>query len=667
MNLVIVESPAKGKTIEKFLGSDYKVYASYGHVRDLPKKELGVDVEKNFKVQYVPIFRTKKTVAFLKSEVKKAKNLILATDFDREGEAIAWHLSEILKSKIKRITFTEITKDAIQDAIKHPREIDMNLVHSQQSRRVLDRLVGYKLSPFLWKKVTMGLSAGRVQSVAVRLIVEREREIENFKPEEFWQIWAELEKDKQQFKATLVAKDGKSIYGERSRTIKSDTDPSRVGSPRFGKAGFTLRAEADAKKILTDLKGAKYKIEDIKEQEAKRYPPPPFITSTLQQEAFHQFSFSAKKTMYLAQQLYEKGLISYHRTDSTNLSQLAVNSARKYIKENFGNRYLPDIPRIYKTKVLKAQEAHEAIRPTHFNKDKIKDEKIERDYQKLYNLIWTRTLASQMKEAVLDTMKVEIQAKNYTFLAEGQNVKFDGFLKVYPVSIKETILPKLTINEILKLIDLIKKQDFTKPSARFTEASLIKALEKEGIGRPSTYAPIISTVQDRGYVGKSKQYLFPQEMGMIVNDLLVKHFPDIVDLKFTAKMEEELDDVAEGKKKYKDVMSGFWGPFSKNLAKKEKNVSKNDVAQEETKEVCEKCKAKMVVRVGRFGKFLACSKYPECKSTKPFIKTMGKSCPKCKKGEMIERKNKKGQIFYGCSRYPKCDFASSNINDDGKE
>lgn len=644
MHLVVVESPAKGKTIEKFLGSDFKVHASYGHVRDLPKSKLGVDIDKNFKAEYVIIPKAKKNLTFLKDLAKKADSLVLATDFDREGEAIAWHLLQALLPKshcpnpeIKRITFTEITKHAIQNAIKHPRQIDMDLVYSQQARRVLDRLVGYKLSPLLWKKVAYGLSAGRVQSVAVRLIVEREREIEAFKPEEYWEIWAEFEKDKEKFRAILIAKDEKSIYGERSRAIKSD---------------------ADAKKILDDLKNTTYKVKNIKEEEVKRHPSPPFITSTLQQEAFRSYSFSAKKTMFLAQRLYEKGLISYHRTDSTNLSQLALNSARKYIKKNFGEKYLPAAARLYQTKVLKAQEAHEAIRPTHFNRTKISSAEIDKDHQKLYNLIWTRTIASQMNEAILNSVKVDIEAKKYTFLAQGQNIKFDGFLKVYPISIQESTLPKLKINEVLELIDLIKEQHFTKPPSRYTDASLIKALEKEGIGRPSTYAPILSTVQERGYVGKSKQYLYPQEMGTVVNDLLTKHFADIVDLKFTAKMEGHLDDIAEGKKKYGEVTANFWKPFSKNLAEKEVELSKSEFTQEETNEICEKCGGKMVIKLGRFGKFLACSNYPECKNTKPIIKTTGIKCPKCKKGDVVERRNKKGQIFYGCSRYPKCDYAN---------
>jgi DNA topoisomerase-1 len=642
MKLVIVESPAKGKTIEKYLGPEYKVLASFGHVRDLPKKELGVDVERNFKPKYVIIPKAKKVISFLKKEAKEADSVILATDFDREGEAIAWHLLESLSPKSyhlnpKRITFSEITKEAIQNALKNPRDIDIKLVNAQQARRILDRLVGYKLSPFLWKKVAQGLSAGRVQSVAVRLVVEREREIKNFKPEEYWRIVATLLKPKtKEFDAVLIKKDDKPI----------------------GK--LSIKTKADADKMLDDLKGAEYKVKKIERGEKNIYPYPPFITSTLQQEAFRKFGFSAKKTMFLAQQLYEKGLISYHRTDSTNLSQLALNSIRKYIKQNFGEKYLPEKARFYKTKVLKAQEAHEAIRPTYIKISNLKSQisNLTEDHQKLYDLIWRRTLACQMKEAILDTQKVEIDAQNYTFLAEGQKIKFDGFLKVYPLSIQEIDLPLLSINEILKLIKLNKEQHFTQPPKRYTEATLIKELEKEGIGRPSTYAPILSTIQERGYVGKNGPYLFPKEIGFIVNDLLVKHFPSIVDLKFTASMEEELDEIAEGRKKYEQVCQDFWLPFSKTLSQKEKEIDKKEITEEETNEVCEKCGSKMVVKLGRYGKFLSCSNFPACKNTRPFIKLTGTKCPKCKKGEVVERINKKGQIFYGCSRYPECDYTS---------
>ena len=638
MNLVIVESPAKAKTIESFLGKDFKVLASFGHIRDLPKNEFGIEVENDFKPKYVVIPRSKKTVQILKEEVKKADKIYFATDFDREGEAIAFHIYETLRAKIKekklkigRITFTEITKEAILKALEQPRDIDMHLVFAQQARRVLDRMVGYKLSPLLWKKVARGLSAGRVQSVAVRLVVEREREIQNFVPEEFWQVWAELKKNSDKFKAILI------------------NEPS-------------IKTEADVNKILNDLKGAEYKVKNIEQQTRNLYPQPPFITSTLQQEAFRRFGFSAKKTMFLAQQLYESGFITYHRTDSTNLSQLALNSIRKHIKENFGQKYLPLKVRIYKTKVLKAQEAHEAIRPTYVQRQAADDQRLGKDHQKLYDLIWRRTVASQMAEAVLDTEKVQIEAegqsKKYIFLAQAQKLKFDGFLKVYPMKVAESFLPSLKVGEILKLLKLTKEQHFTKPPARYTEASLIKALEKEGIGRPSTYAPILSTIQERGYVEKSNQYLYPQEIGFVVNDLLVENFPDIVDLKFTASMEKELDEVAEGKKTYQKVCQDFWGPFSENLLKKEQELKKKSITEKETDEVCELCGAKMVIKLGRYGRFLSCSNFPTCKNKKPFIKLTGIKCPKCKKGEVIERQNKRGQTFYGCSRYPKCDWVA---------
>ena len=663
MNLVIVESPAKGKTIEKYLGPDFKVLASFGHIRDLPKSKLGIDIENDFKPEYVVIPRAKKTIALLKKEAQKASGLILATDFDREGEAIAFHLRETLKEKGKnkekmwrRITFTEITKEAVQDALKHPRDIDINLVHSQQARRVLDRLVGYKLSPLLWKKISYGLSAGRVQSVSVRLIVEREREIEAFVLVEYWRIIAKLKSTSRQGRGAAKA--------EYEKLKNAEFDARLIAQNGKIIEKLSIKTEGEAKKMLDGLNRAEYKIKDIKHEEIKKYPYPPFVTSTMQQESFHKLGFSAKKTMYLAQQLYEKGLISYHRTDSTNLSQFALNSARKYIKENFGEKYLPQKPRIYKTRISNAQEAHEAIRPTNIANLNVKEQKskITEEHQKLYDLIWKRMVASQMSEAVVDKETILIDAKtkkeNYTFLAEGQRIKFDGFFKVCPSQIQEFSLPVLSLNELLQLIKLSKEQHFTKPPQRFTEATLIKALEKEGIGRPSTYAPIISTIQDRGYVGKSRQYLFPQDIGSVVNDLLVSNFGDIVDLKFTAKMENELDEIAEGKKKYVEICRKFWGPFSKKLSEKEKELTKQNIIEDKTDEVCEKCGAKMVVKLGRYGKFLSCSNFPTCKNAKPIIKSTGIKCPKCKKGEVIERKNKKGQNFYGCSRYPKCDFTS---------
>ncbi|OGD56740.1 DNA topoisomerase I, partial [Candidatus Berkelbacteria bacterium RBG_13_40_8] len=520
MNLVIVESPAKGKTIEKYLGKDYKVLASFGHVRDLPTKTLGVDTKNNFKPEYVIPIKARKTIATLKKEIANADALFLATDYDREGEAIAFHLIEAIKPKkpIKRITFHEITEPAIKEAIKCPRDIDMNLVDAQQARRVLDRLVGYKLSPFLWKKVAQGLSAGRVQSVAVRLIVEREREIQKFKPEEYWSIEALLSKDNPpaggQFKAILTEKDGKKID---KLAIKSDKD---------------------AQKVLDDLKNADYIVSEIKIETKKKYPSPPFTTSTLQMEAGTKLGFTSKQTMKLAQDLYEDGLITYMRTDSLNISPMAMKAARNVISEKYGSRYALPSPRFYKTKAKGAQEAHEAIRPTDLAvvSDQIR---ISDKHTKLYDLIWKRMIASQMKEAEIDETIVKIAASNYGFASTGQKIQFDGFLKLYNGLKKDIELPNLAKGNKLSLEKLDKFQHFTEPPARFTEGALIKELEKRGIGRPSTYAPTISVVQDRGYVEKAQGKLLPKDIGMAVNDLLVEHFPNIVDYDFTARLEEE--------------------------------------------------------------------------------------------------------------------------------
>lgn len=598
MKLIIVESPAKGRTISKFLGRDFTVQASFGHVRDLPKTDLGVDVENDFQPKYVIPPKARKTIAALKKLLSKSDEVIMATDSDREGEAISWHLWKALgldklkNKKVERIVFHEITKRAIDEALASPRDIDMNLVDAQQARRVLDRLVGYKLSPFLWKKIARGLSAGRVQSVALRLVVEREREIENFKPQEYWSIEALLKAEKGEFVAMLTKVNGEAIE----------------------KPGIKTKVEAD--KILEDLEGADYIVSKVERKELKRIPAPPFITSTLQQEAFKKLRFSGKQTMLLAQQLYETGYITYMRTDSINLSEQALFAAKEAIINLFGEVYWAGFPRKYKTKSRLAQEAHEAIRPTEPSRtpESIKNE-LEPQQFRLYDLIWRRFMATQMKEAVFDTMSVEILANKYTFGANGQTLKFDGFLKIYPIKYEETDLPALKEKEKLKLLELKPDQHFTKPPARFNEASLVKTLEKNGIGRPSTYAPIISTIQQRNYVQKDRsRYFHPTEIGAMVNDLLVQHFPDVVDIKFTGKMENELDDIAEGKEKWVSVIREFYGPFSANLEKKYKEVGGKTV--EETDEVCEKCGGKMVIRMGRFGKFLACSNFPKCKNTK---------------------------------------------------
>lgn len=639
MNLVIVESPAKGRTIEHYLGEGYKVVASFGHVRDLPKGELGVDTEHNFQPKYVIPTKAHKAVSLLKSMNKNAQQVYLATDFDREGEAIAWHVKEALKLKApKRITFHEITKDAIQESIKHPREIDMDLVDAQQARRILDRLVGYKLSPFLWKKVYSGLSAGRVQSVAVRLIVEREREIEKFKPQEYWSIQAELEKG-QKFIAGLNQIDNKKI------------DKLFIGS------------EKEAQKIENDLEGAKYQVKNIENKDENRWPYPPFTTSTLQQEASKRLRFSAKKTMKLAQDLYEDGLITYMRTDSVNLSSLAINAARKYITAQLGANYLPEQARIYKTKTKGAQEAHEAIRPTDIA---VKSEQVSAkgqfsaDHEKLYDLVWRRTVASQMNPAILGTLTVDIDANKYGFRANGTRVKFDGFMKVWQTKLEEKSLPELARGDICKLIKLNSDKHFTEPPARYSEASLIKALEEKGIGRPSTYAPIISTIQDRNYVTLEQRFFHPQEIGFIVTDLLVKYFPDIIDIGFTAKMEEDLDAIAEGKKEWESVLKNFYTPFERELDQNYEKVQKREITEEKTDKICPKCSKPMVVKLGKYGKFLACTGFPECKHTEQLVNKIGLSCPDCKSGEVIERRTKRGKVFWGCSNYPKCKWGSWN-------
>lgn len=641
MQLVIVESPTKSRTISRFLGKDFKVMASFGHVRDLPKRELGVDVEHGFEPKYIIPTKAKKVVSELKKESAKADTTILATDEDREGESIAWHLQEALKLKNpQRIVFHEITKTAIEKALESPRHIDINLVDAQQARRILDRLVGYKISPFLWKKVAKGLSAGRVQSVAVRLIVEREREIEKFIPTEYWGIEALLKKENKEFNTSLVKKDGKSV----------------------DKLEIKNKAEAD--KILQDLNATSYIVESVEKKETKRNPPPPFTTSTMQQAAWQRFKFSAKMTMSLAQKLYEEGNITYHRTDSLNLAESALTAAKSFILEKYGNNYWAGKIVKYKTKatqgVPRAQEAHEAIRPTYADKSPESLKGIDARQLKLYTLIWQRFIASQMAPAVFDSVSADINAKNYTFRANGQTLKFDGFLKVYPTKFEQTLLPDLEKNDKLDLLKLESIQHFTEPPARYTEASLVKTLEKHGIGRPSTYAPIISTIRDRNYVSENDQKrLFPSEMGVIVNDVLVKNFPEIVDVDFTAKMEKELDEVAEGKDTWEKTCRDFYKPFAKNLEEKYKEVVKSDLTQK-TDKICPKCGAPLIERLGRFGRFYACSKFPECKHTESIEgdpDTLNINCPKCKEGKITGKRTKKGKTFYGCNRFPKCDFA----------
>jgi len=641
-SLVIVESPTKSRTLSGFLGPRYKVLPSYGHVRDLPENELGVDIENDFKPKYVIPQKSKKVIQSLTQEAQKAEIVILGVDEDREGESIAWHLTQVLnlngKKPYQRIVFHEITKQAIEEALENPRKVDMDLVNAQQARRILDRIVGYKLSPFLWKKVARGLSAGRVQSVAVRLVVEREREIENFVPQEYWSIEAELQKSQNsnsKFKSSLIKKDGKLLDK------------------------LAIKNKKEAEKIVKDLEGAEYKVIDIEKKEVKKNPLPPFTTSSLQQEAWHRFKFPAKLTMNLAQNLYERGLITYHRTDSLNLSNLALGAAKKFITENYGQNYYQF--RKYKAKG-RIQEAHEAIRPTFVDKtpEKLKIQaKLEENQSRLYDLIWRRFIACQMAAALFDSTLVDITAKNYIFRATGQTLKFNGFLKVYPIKYAETQLPPLEINEILKLIKLIPSQHFTQPPPRYTEATLIKKLESEGIGRPSTYAPILSTIQERNYIEKDeKKYFRPTEIGLVVNDLLVEHFPQIVNIKFTALMEEDLDKIAQGKKNWVKVVKEFYDPFAENLRQKYIEVSKKEFTEKSTKKKCPKCGAPLLIRLGKYGKFYACSKFPQCDYTETLPeKTLGIKCPKCQKGEILEKRTKKGKIFYGCSRFPQCDFA----------
>lgn len=659
MNLVIVESPAKAKTIEGYLGKDYKVLASFGHIRDLPKSKLGIDTE-TFEPEYIIPVKSRKQVTLLRKEAAAADKIILATDEDREGEAIAWHISQALglansknqktNYKYERITFHEITKEAIVESTKNPRTIDQNLVDAQQARRILDRLVGYNLSPLLWKKIRRGLSAGRVQSVALRLIVEREREIEAFKKDEYWEIFAELGKSQDtnsNFQAKLL---------------------------KYKNKNFKISNQKEADEALEYLKEQSFIVSDIVKSEKKRQPSPPFTTSTLQQEAARKLGFSAKKTMVVAQKLYEgqkvpgegsQGLITYMRTDSLNLSAQAVVEARDIIATKYGKEYLPETARLYRSK-KGAQEAHEAIRPTKFSRhpEALKDH-LEPDLFKLYRLIWNRAMASQMNPEVLDLLRVDVEAGEYLLRANGKHVKFDGFSRVYLSGSKdfqknlnkEVELPPLELKEVCNLLGLKPEQKFTQPPARYSEASLVKALEENGIGRPSTYAPTISTIKDRGYVVVENKYLVPQQVGFLVNDMLVKHFPTIVDVEFTAQMEESLDTIADGKTEWKKPIRDFWGPFSKLIATGEESIEKIDLT-EETDEVCEKCGKPMIIKHGRFGKFMACSGFPDCKNAKPLLNKTGQKCPECKEGDVITRKTKRGRTFWGCSNYPDCKWAS---------
>lgn len=646
-HLVIVESPAKGKTIEKYLGKGYQVLASYGHVRDLPKSKLGVEPEDGFVPKYVVPAKAKKVMAAIKKAAAGADELLLATDYDREGEAIAWHVAEALglkeekndtqKLPVHRITYHEITKSAIQEAFQHPRKLDMDLVNAQQARRVLDRLVGYTLSPFLWKKVMKGLSAGRVQSVTVRLIVDREHEIKAFKADEYWSVEAQLVAKSEAFTASLAEYKGDKI------------EKLSVGS------------EAKAKEIEIALKGATYTVQSIEAAERHKRPSAPFTTSTLQQQSAHRLYFSAKATMALAQNLYEAGHITYMRTDSTNIAHEALTATRSYIQSELGAKYLPESAIQYKTKSKGAQEAHEAIRPTDVTKHP-DDIDVESDrHRKLYRLIWQRMVASQMSPAVLKAETVKIRADDTAvFQANGNVVVFDGYMKVWPVSREDIILPKMTDGQVVDLKQLVTEQHFTEPPARYSEATLVKALEEKGIGRPSTYAPTLSTIQDRGYVELLERRFHPTEVGETVTTMLVANFPDIIDYDFTAEMEESLDKVAEGKQEWTKLLGDFWGPFAKSVEGKTETVTKVDMTQELDRQ-CPQCKERnLIIRHGRFGKFIACPGFPDCKYTERILDKTGVICPECGKGELVTKRTKRGKTFWGCEKYPDCKHATWN-------
>ncbi len=640
MQLVIVESPTKARTLSKFLGSGYDVEATTGHIKDLPKSTLGIDIEHDFAPDYVDVVKRAETIAMIKSKSKKAKEIFIATDPDREGEAIAFHVKQILegKGKVERIVFHEITKEAVEEALKNPRDVDKKLVDAQIARRVLDRLVGYKLSPLLWKKVRRGLSAGRVQSVAVRLIVEKEREIEKFKSEEYWEIFSTVKDGKNQFTVQLVKIDDKN-------------------------AEVKNKKESDV--ILSDLEKAKYKVTDVRKRQIVKSPYAPFTTSTMTQAAARIMGWSSKKTMSVAQKLYEEGLITYHRTDSLNLSVPAVMKARDFIKKNYGETYLPEKPRFYKTVSKMAQEAHEAIRPTGLNsKLEASNEKFAEENAKLYELIWARFIACQMNPSIYDETTIDVAASKYLLRASGQIMKFDGWRRVLPAK-KDTeetvvVLPEITKDTDLDLVKTWADQKFTMPPARYNEASLIKTLEKLGIGRPSTYAPTISVIQIRNYVEKndSKQFV-PTSIGIAVNDFLIEHFADTFDYQFTAEMEGELDGVAEGKLPWVKTIKDFWKPFDKKLKDVEKNAKRVKIEVEKLGRKCPECKkGELVVRTGRFGKFISCSRFPDCKYTEKYLEKIGVKCPECKEGDVIVKKTGKGRKFFGCTRYPDCKWAS---------
>jgi len=658
--LVIVESPAKARTVGRFLGKGYTVRASVGHVRDLLRSSLSVDVENDFAPRYRVPNEKKQVVKELREQVKRAAEVYLATDPDREGEAIAWHLMEAAKirpSQARRVVFHEITREAIEEAFSHPGKINMDLVNAQQARRILDRLVGYSLSPLLWRKVRGRLSAGRVQSVAVRLVVEREREIQNFVPQEYWSIEAELAKREDR-------RPPRSFIAKLHRIRGEEVD---------------LGDEPATQAVVDELERSTYVVSSVKKGQRRRRPSPPFITSTMQQEASRRLRFTPRRTMRIAQQLYEGidlegngpvGLITYMRTDSTNVAEQAQAEAREYIVQRYGEKFVPARPPRYKTRAKGAQEAHEAIRPTsvHREPDAIK-EHLTRDQYRLYKLIWQRFVASQMERAVYDTITVEVLAgpedgeKPYLLRASGSTLRFPGFLVVYEEAKDEDAaeeeraqqIPPLTVDELLDLVRLIPEQHFTQPPPRYTEATLVRTLEEYGIGRPSTYAPILATIQQRGYVRREGRRLVPTETGFLVNDLLVEHFPTVMDYGFTAQMEERLDEIAAGQREWVPVVREFWEPFERRLEEADRKIEKVDLGPQEIGRDCPECGKPLIVRWGRYGKFIGCSGFPECRHTEPWLEKVGVKCPRCG-GDLVEKRTRKGRIGYGCANYPECEF-----------
>lgn len=656
-DVILVESPTKAKTLTRFLAGKYEVMASMGHIRDLPKSKLGVDIEKNFEPQYIIPKDKQKIVSALKNLVKGANRIILATDPDREGEAISYHLHEILKDSAKkanfeRIVFHEITESAIKEAMTHTRKVDQNLVDAQTARRILDRIVGYKLSPVLWKKVKRHLSAGRVQSVALRLIVEREKEIGKFESKIFYRLFLTVTKKK----------DANPIEFELTKINSEKIEKSQEINLYDGsyKYASTILNKQKAEEVMTQVLENGLKVTDVIKKDTKRSPYPPFTTSTMQQSAFRRHSYTGKRTMSLAQRLYEEGYITYHRTDSFNLSDVFIKASREYIEKELGKEYLSPEPKIFKTKAKSAQEAHEAIRPVDYNNQKSKiQQELGNDYANLYDLIFRRAVATQMSDAVFSSTKIigEIKKTNtYTFETNGRTMKFEGFLKVY--SVKEddgTILPEILLDEILDYNNAKISEHTTTPPPRYNEASLVSSLEKHGIGRPSTYAPIISTLHDRLYLDKEEGRLTPTEIGIIVSDFLVKNFGNIDDIPFTARMEEELDEIAEGKIKWQEVLKEFYAPFKKQL-KAAENVEHVEIAVEYSDRICPEDKGRLLVRQSRYGKFLACENFPECHFTESISETLDTLCPK-DNGKIVVKKTRKGRTFYGCSNYPNCDFA----------